>query len=89
MIANLHPSKVLGCGETDPGLSDQLRLIMAPLAKWVDGEDHPVGLNADLGDRTSAKRWLIASMCKMLAEQLNEPDFPQPRWPGEASGPTG
>ena len=33
MIANQRSSTGLGWGETDPGLSGQLRLTMAPLAK--------------------------------------------------------
>ena len=86
MVANLRPSRVIGCGENDPAIADQLRAAMAPLAAWVDGEDHPVGLDTDLGARTVAKQWLIACLCKMIAEQLHDPDVPQPRWPGDGSG---
>ncbi len=85
MIATMRPSRVIACGENDPAIAERLRETMAPLAAWVDGVDHPEGLDTDLGPRTDAKRWLLACMCKMIAEQLHDPGFPQPRWPEEGA----
>ena len=76
MIRTMTPAPVLGCGEADPTLNAQLRAVVEPLAKWVDGER-----SEDFGDPTPTRRWLAACMCKMIAEQLGDPTFPQPRWP--------
>ena len=88
MIGEMKPSPVLGCGDTEAHLADELRGIMAEAAAWVDGRTQDAGfLAAVLGERTPAKQWLTACLCKTLAKQLeriqgDEP-LPQSQWPAE------
>lgn len=88
MIGELQPSAVLGCGDIEPHVADELRGLMAEATAWVDGTTHDASSLADvLGERTPAKQWLTACLCKTLAKQLepvagDEP-LPQPRWPAE------
>jgi hypothetical protein len=88
MIGQMQPAPVLGCGDTEAHLADQVRGIMAEAAAWVDGRTQDSGsLSGVLGERTPAKQWLTACLCKTLAKQLervqgDEP-LPQPQWPTE------
>jgi len=86
MVGEMRPSAALGCGDIEPHLADELRGIIAEAAAWVDGRTQDAGFLADvLGERTPAKQWLTACLCKTLAKQLervqgDEP-LPQPQWP--------
>lgn len=86
MIGEMKAAHVAGCGETDAGLVAELRDTMAAAAAWADGKADEVGSLSDvLGERTPAKRWLVACLCKTLAQQLagyqgDEP-LAQPHWP--------
>jgi hypothetical protein len=88
MIGELQPSTVLGCGDIEPHVADELRGLMAEAAAWVDGRTHDAGSLADvLGELTPAKQWLTTCLCKTLAKQLEritgDKPLPQPRWPAE------
>ncbi len=88
MIGEMLPSPVLGCGETDPDLAGKLRTTMASISAWVDGNGQEAGsLTEVLGERTSAKQWLAACLCKTLAKQLEgiqgDQPLPEPVWPAE------
>lgn len=88
MIADMKPAPVAGCGQTDAELVAELRDTMAAAAAWADGETDGVGaLSGVLGERSPAKQWLVACLCKTLAQQLagyqgDEP-LAQPHWPAQ------
>jgi len=88
MIGTMQPGPVLGCGDTEARLADEVRGIMDEAAAWVDGRAQDAGPLADmLGERTPAKQWLTACLCKTLAQQLEpvqgDVPLPQPQWPAE------
>jgi hypothetical protein len=86
MIGKMEPATVLGCGDVDAKLAEELRGTIAAAAAWVDGNEQDAGeLKEVLGERTPQKQWLVACLCKTLAKQLehcqgDEP-LPQPQWP--------
>ena len=86
MIGTMEPAPVSGCGDVDARLVAELRGTLAAAAAWVDGRPEDAGsLGDELGERTPAKQWLVACLCKTLAQQLEhvqsgEP-LAQPGWP--------
>lgn len=86
MIGEMRPTPVLGCGDIEAHLADELRDTMTEAAAWVDGRIQEAGSLVEvLGERTSAKQWLTACLCKTLAEQLEtvqgDDPLPRPLWP--------
>lgn len=79
MIGAMTPARILGCGQPDPALVDQLRGIAAGVAAWADGDDEASGVWADvLGEGNPQKRWLVACLCKTLATQFEGHDGGRP-----------
>jgi hypothetical protein len=86
MVGSMDPGPVAGCGDVDARLVAELRDTVAAAAAWADGSTAEAGtLGDDLGVRTAAKQWLVACLCKTLAQQLEhvQGDEPlaQPNWP--------
>jgi len=79
MIGTMTPASVLGCGQPEPGLVEQLRAIASAVTAWTDGDEAGAGERAQvLGDQTPEKCWLAACLCKTLAEQLSDYDSGEP-----------
>jgi hypothetical protein len=91
MIGAMAPGRILGCGQVSPEVVAELRGTMACAAAWADGRPEDAGVWSQvLGEPTPEKRWLVACLCKTVAQQLAHYDdgqpLAEPEWPGSTEG---